>query len=335
MPVIHLDEQQFALTRETTRIGSGPGVDIAVPGEAAHGVEALIVLAGDGSASIRRARDDAAVRVNGIALGAGPTPLIHGDKVDVGGRELRYAEDQKAGATQFLSASELAHMAGSRKGGPARATAATGGRLVSLVDGKEYAIGDGGVVLGRDASCEVVVPLPEVSRRHAQIVPGDDGYVITDMSTNGVLVNGERIQGSRLLMRADVIRVGSEEFRFYADVVPPAPGGPGVPLAVPSLAATGMLPAVPRGPGGPTAQAPGPAAAPARPAPGPTAPPAPQAAVAPVVPGEAPSAPRAAPRPPAPRPAPAPPEPTSQGSSRLSWILLLLLVVVGAFLVLR
>ncbi|HEY0994609.1 MAG TPA: FHA domain-containing protein [Gemmatimonadaceae bacterium] len=251
MPVIHLDEQQFALTRETTRIGSGPGADIAVPGDAAAGVQAIIDLAGDGTASIRRARDDAGVRVNGIALGAEPTPLIHGDKVEVGGRELLYEEDQKAGATQFLSANELATMAAARKGGPARPTAATGGRLVSLVDGKEYTIGDGGVVLGRDASCEVVVPLPEVSRRHAQIAPAEEGYLLTDMSTNGVLVNGERIQGSRLLMRADVIRVGSEEFRFYADVAAPrAASGGAAPVAVPSLAATGMVSAAQRASGG-------------------------------------------------------------------------------------
>lgn len=322
MPVIHLDEQQFALTRETTRIGSGPGADIAVPGDAAQGVLALIVLSGDGRASIRRARDDAGVRVNGIALGAEPTPLIHGDKVEVGGRELLYEEDQKAGATQFLSANELASMAASRKGGSARPTAATGGRLVSLVDGKEHTIGDAGVVLGRDAGCEVVVPLPEVSRRHAQIAPGEDGYVLTDMSTNGVLVNGERIQGSRLLMRADVIRVGSEEFRFYADMAAPAAGGVrGAPLAVPSLAATGVLPAAQRA-AGPTAPKPSsPAALPA-------------SSPAPAPPREATPAPRPAAKPSASPPAPVP-EPTPQGTSPVLWILLLLLVAVGAFLVLR
>jgi pSer/pThr/pTyr-binding forkhead associated (FHA) protein len=38
-----------------------------------------------------------------------------------------------------------------------------------------------------------------------------------------VYVNGERIQGSHRLARADVIRVGGEEFRFYADVLNPTP----------------------------------------------------------------------------------------------------------------
>jgi pSer/pThr/pTyr-binding forkhead associated (FHA) protein len=46
---------------------------------------------------------------------------------------------------------------------------------------------------------------------------------VRDTSSNGVYVNGERIQGSHRLARADVIRVGGEEFRFHADVLNPTP----------------------------------------------------------------------------------------------------------------
>jgi len=130
-----------------------------------------------------------------------------------------------------------------KRGGPARATAATGGRLVSLVDGKEYAIADGGAGLGRDASNDVVVAQNAVSRHHARIAPGEGGYVVTDLSTNGVWVNGDRVQGTKLLARADVIRLGTEEFRFYADVAPvvraaspaaPAPAAPPPPPVRPA-----------------------------------------------------------------------------------------------------
>ena len=96
---------------------------------------------------------------------------------------------------------------------------ASGGRLVSLVDGKEYSVPSGGVVIGRDAGCDVVVGKNEVSRRHAEIAPTDQGYFVRDMSSNGVFVNGERVRGSQRLARADVIRVGGEEFRFYADML--------------------------------------------------------------------------------------------------------------------
>jgi len=91
------------------------------------------------------------------------------------------------------------------------------------VDGKEYTVSEKGLVIGRDAGSNVVVPRNEVSRRHAEVAPTDSGYVVRDMSSNGVYVNGERVQGSQRLARADVIRVGGEEFRFYADVENPTP----------------------------------------------------------------------------------------------------------------
>ena len=88
---------------------------------------------------IRRTNNDSTVRVNGIPL-VDPTPLIHGDKVEIAGKELLFADDSKSGDTAFVSAADIAAILASKRSGPARATAATGGRLVSLVDGKEYSI---------------------------------------------------------------------------------------------------------------------------------------------------------------------------------------------------
>jgi len=106
------------------------------------------------------------------------------------------------------------------------------GRLVSLTDGREYGITGSGLVFGRDAGCEVVIVSTEVSRRHAEIRPGPNGYVITDSSANGTIVNGQRIPGSRVLARGDVIRIGGEEFRFYAQpvagIAPPIITGPAI-----------------------------------------------------------------------------------------------------------
>ena len=232
MPVLQLDDQQFPLKAGATKIGAGAGADITVPGYSAIAVEA--VIDGGASPTIRRAEEAAHVRVNGVLLGAEPTPLMHGDKIEVAGLELRYADDAKAGATQFVSASEIAAMAGAKRTGAARATAASGGRLVSLVDGKEYAVADGGLVFGREASCDVVIAQNEVSRRHAEIVVGEDGYLVRDLSANGLYVNGERVQGSQKLARADVLRIGSEEFRFYADVLAKPPVG------IPKTPAAGM-----------------------------------------------------------------------------------------------
>src|SRR5450759_3746660 len=302
MPVLQLDDQQFPLKAGATRIGAGAGADVIVPGYSAIAVEA--VIDGGATPTIRRAEEAAHVRVNGVLLGAEPTPLMHGDKIEVAGLEFRYADDAKGGATQFVSASEIAAKAGARRTGAARATAAAGGRLVSLVDGKEYAVADSGLVFGRDASCDVVVAQNEVSRRHAEIVIGDEGYVVRDTSANGLYVNGERVQGSHKLARADVLRIGSEEFRFYADVLAATPASapkPSAPMAAPPAAPSApaappvakapdaglmdmdILPvmvAMPVAAPAPVAPAAPPAAAAQAPAAAPVSPPAPAAAPA-------------------------------------------------------
>jgi pSer/pThr/pTyr-binding forkhead associated (FHA) protein len=234
MPVLQAKDQRFTLKRGLTRVGAGVGVDVSLDG-ATQGVHALLEMGGDERVVIRRSGESTAVRVNGITLGPEPTPLIHGDKVEIGGHELLFAEDAKGGETQFVSAGDLGAFTGKRVA-RARPTGATGGRLISLVDGKEYEIPQTGVCIGRDASCEVVVAQNEVSRRHAEIVPEEHGYVVRDLSTNGVYVNGERVSSAQKLSRADVVRVGSEEFRFYADVPRAEPAPTAAPAPAPATA---------------------------------------------------------------------------------------------------
>lgn len=240
MPVIQVKDMQHILKPGQTRLGAGPGVDVSVSDDASLGVQAILDLNADSQVVIRRGRDGASVRVNGVVLGVEPTPLMHGDKLDVNGIEVLFSEDKKIGATHFVSAAEVAAIA-SKRSGPARATAGTGGRLVSLVDGKEYQVPAAGIVFGREAGSDVVVAQPEVSRRHASIVPTEQGYVLQDLSTNGIWVNGSRVQGSHLLARADVVRVGTEEFRFYADVAQPPPRSG---AQTPAQAAPKVAPAV-------------------------------------------------------------------------------------------
>jgi pSer/pThr/pTyr-binding forkhead associated (FHA) protein len=89
-------------------------------------------------------------------------------------------------------------------------------------------VAEEGLSIGRDAACDVVVPANSVSRRHARIALEMRGYTITDSSTNGILVSGEKVRSTRLLKRGDVVKVGPEEFRFYeeeaqADPTPPMP----------------------------------------------------------------------------------------------------------------
>ena len=215
MPYLQLDGQRITLEIGEVTIGSGPeaGVKVTGAGEAA----AILRVGPDLQSSVRRS-GESVIRVNGVQLGAEPTPLIHGDKIEIGKAELFFGDDRMAGSTQYISAANLPQSLGATPRATRR-THASGGRLVSLVDGREYAVPSAGLVIGRDASCDVVVPTSEVSRRHAEIAPSNEGYVIKDTSTNGVFVNGERVAATQTLGRGDILRVGNEDFRFYADLI--------------------------------------------------------------------------------------------------------------------
>jgi pSer/pThr/pTyr-binding forkhead associated (FHA) protein len=183
----------------------------------------------DGQVVISKAVPEADVLINGVRLGAEPTPLLHGDKVDVVGQELTFVDERRSGSTQYVQAMNLPEaMARAQSDAKAsgKVTGNTGGRVVSLTDGREYAIAGASLVFGRDATCDVVVSGKDVSRRHAEIVQTPKGYLAVDSSTNGTFVNEVRVEGQRLLARADVIRIGDENFRFYADTAPPASPNP-------------------------------------------------------------------------------------------------------------
>lgn len=270
-------------------IGSDPGAAVVLVGDRVQPRHARLQATPDGQVVVHRADDRSEILINGVRLGAQPTPLLHGDKVEIAGHELLFVDERRSGSTQYIQAVSPAAMAAAA-GQPAAGrapTTGTGGRLVSLTDGREYVI-ERSAVFGRDASCEVVITSKDVSRRHAEIMPTPQGYVVVDSSTNGTFVNGQRVQGQLVLSRADVIRIGDHDFRFYADVAaaPPAP-----PVAAERRLANtlfGVKVAVP--PGVPVPRPIAPSAPPAAPAPmtaaaaAASAPPAPPSARAPAAP---------------------------------------------------
>jgi hypothetical protein len=90
---------------------------------------------------------------------------------------------------------------------PARALLAVGGRRLLLPP-------TGGTI-GRSRDCDLVLDDVGVSRRHAEIRPGADGWMITDLgSTNGVLLNGKLLGGSESLHPGDRVELGSTQSVF-------------------------------------------------------------------------------------------------------------------------
>jgi pSer/pThr/pTyr-binding forkhead associated (FHA) protein len=211
-----------------TVIGSAPWCAIVLEGEGVRPHHAVVQGTREGAAAIRTAGADAEVSINGVRLGTDPTPVLHGDKIQIFGHEILAVDPQRAGNTQLFDSGAFADLP------PAQAAksrpVATGGRVVCLTDGREYTLGSEPLVFGRDAGSDVVVTGGDVSRKHAEIQLGAEGYVLVDLSVNGTFVNGKRVEPSHPLARADVIRIGTDEFRFYAEAAPAAPPLPPRPI---------------------------------------------------------------------------------------------------------
>src|SRR2546429_277614 len=135
-----------------------------------HRLAALLVLAAEG---VGRAGGSGGHRVERRSL--------RGDTVEVGGHELTFVDERRSGSTQFVKAFTPATAAGPPKAGAKPpAIGVTGGRVVSLTDGREYVIAAASLVFGREAGCDVVVPGEDVSRRHAEIVQTPKGYLLVE-----------------------------------------------------------------------------------------------------------------------------------------------------------
>jgi adenylate cyclase len=86
--------------------------------------------------------------------------------------------------------------------------------LVYRSGGEEHSFvlsGGETVTVGRGLESRLILPDPSVSRRHAELRPGDDGWTVVDCgSTNGVGVNGEAVKAAPL-GPGDRLRLGSVE----------------------------------------------------------------------------------------------------------------------------
>jgi pSer/pThr/pTyr-binding forkhead associated (FHA) protein len=232
MPYIAIGSRQHELRAGDNTLGSD-GCDIIIPAMP-RGAQAIVVL-GPRGATIRRT-GSVRVMLDGKEVSGAPLTVPHGAKITLGKVRLVYGDERLAGGTDFVTSvgDDSASIGAST---PATPGARTGGRLVSLTDQRTYTIPDEGLSIGRDPGCDLVLGIAGVSRRHADIVPGSLGYLIKDSSMNGVYVNGARVSQARWLGVGDVIRIGTEEFRFDAEVDRSTPGSA-------QLGATGFVASV-------------------------------------------------------------------------------------------
>jgi len=83
------------------------------------------------------------------------------------------------------------------------------------VNGRRLALPAAGGTIGRSRDCDVVLDDVAVSRRHAEIRPAPEGWMVADLeSTNGLLVNGHGVRGTQALEPGDRIELGSTAIVF-------------------------------------------------------------------------------------------------------------------------
>ncbi len=82
--------------------------------------------------------------------------------------------------------------------------------------GRRFRLDERELVVGRLDEVDIAIEEQAVSRRHARIYRGDDGWTVEDLqSTNGSWVNDSRIR-RHSLSDGDLVRFGSTVFKFLA-----------------------------------------------------------------------------------------------------------------------
>jgi len=90
-------------------------------------------------------------------------------------------------------------------------------------------LNEGTFAVGRNASCQLSLDDPLVSRRHALFEVAQGNVTVEDLSSrNGVIVNGHRIDAKVQLNVGDRILIGSQELTLLAARAAQGPGGTGV-----------------------------------------------------------------------------------------------------------
>jgi hypothetical protein len=80
------------------------------------------------------------------------------------------------------------------------------------LNGRRWVLTDD-ILIGREATCQVVIVDRQVSRFHARLILGEDGVMLEDMSSkNGTFVNGQRLVEPVKLNDGDTVQIALIQF---------------------------------------------------------------------------------------------------------------------------
>ncbi len=76
------------------------------------------------------------------------------------------------------------------------------------VTGQRWTLSKEVFTIGRGAECDIVIPDRQISRVHARLRRGEEGFELEDLaSKNGTHINGAALKGSQLLQDGDLIQL--------------------------------------------------------------------------------------------------------------------------------
>ena len=130
-------------------------------------------------------------------------------------RLVRPDEDPAAAPSQGEEGHTMVYSTSDRISEPLREPDPRRGTARLRIDGRSELLGSGGATIGRSRDADIVLEDVNVSRKHAEVRPSGGSWIVRDLgSTNGVKVNGRRIQGPQSLKRGDVIELGTSRATF-------------------------------------------------------------------------------------------------------------------------
>lgn len=204
--VFTADHSQHLLEQGVKRVGSAPEADIVLRGEGIlpqHGE--LHVTANGVMLKVMR---DAPTTVNQRPVD-GLISLRPDDVIGFGpiSASIVAMETTQAGARASGPVIDDVGTTTVRAALPKYALRAQNGRML----GRTFPL-TGATVIGRSTECQLRVEDASLSRKHAKLIPTNEGVVVEDLgSTNGSFVNGTRVQ--RTVAKAGD-EIGFDTLRF-------------------------------------------------------------------------------------------------------------------------
>jgi hypothetical protein len=132
-------------------------------------------------------------------------------------RLVRPHEDPAAAPSQGEEGHTMVYSTSDRISEPLREPDPRRGTAKLRIGGRTELLGSAGATLGRSREADIVLDDANVSRKHAEVRPSGGSWTVRDLgSTNGVKVNGRRLDPSRpqSLKRGDVIELGTSRATF-------------------------------------------------------------------------------------------------------------------------